>query len=231
MGTFSLLPLVLALTVGSPPTGTVDLTEIPRSIAKEPTYQTRDPKYCLLVLGPRAETRIWIVLDGKTLYVDRNGNGNLTEAGKQVTSSGATFAIGGIKEAGARTRHLQLWMRQRADKSMRLIFTLDKQVQQYVGFDSEDPFQMGDRPQRAPIIHLDGPLTARLYDAPPTFVAGQAVELDLAIGTPGLGKGAFAAIQCCTVLSCNTAPFAEITFPHRDPKREPIVTQVTLPED
>ncbi|MFL5243186.1 MAG: hypothetical protein ACJ8FY_13860 [Gemmataceae bacterium] len=61
-----------------------DLAKIERRIAKEPAYQTKSPKYCLLVFGPDAKDRAWLVQDGDTLYVDRNGNGDLTEAGKQV---------------------------------------------------------------------------------------------------------------------------------------------------
>src|SRR5437667_12897249 len=59
----------------------VDLRTIDRSILKEPAYRTGQPKYCLAVFGPKAETRVWMVLDGDTLYVDRNGNLDLTEAG------------------------------------------------------------------------------------------------------------------------------------------------------
>jgi len=36
-----------------------DLTKIDRSIKKEPAYQG-EPKYCLLVFGPEAKTRIWL---------------------------------------------------------------------------------------------------------------------------------------------------------------------------
>ena len=45
-----------------------DLTKIDRKIAKEPAYQN-EPKYCLLVFGPEAKTRVWLVLDNDTLYV------------------------------------------------------------------------------------------------------------------------------------------------------------------
>ena len=39
----------------------VDLTKIPRVIAKEPAYQGK-PKYCLLVFGPEAKHRVWLGL-------------------------------------------------------------------------------------------------------------------------------------------------------------------------
>src|SRR5262249_48823097 len=45
---------------------------------REPKYRN-EPRYALLVFGPKRETRVWMVLDGTTLYVDRNGNGDLTQ--------------------------------------------------------------------------------------------------------------------------------------------------------
>jgi hypothetical protein len=72
-----------------------DLRKIDRTIKKEPVYKG-EPKYCLLVFGPEAKTRIWLVLDGDVLYVDRNGDGDLTEKGervdeKQANKYGVTF--------------------------------------------------------------------------------------------------------------------------------------------
>src|SRR5690349_4224826 len=60
--------------------------KIDRTIAKEPVYQSKTRKYGMLVFGPEAKERVWVVLDGDTLYVDRNGNGDLTEAGKKVAA-------------------------------------------------------------------------------------------------------------------------------------------------
>ncbi len=64
-----------------------DLAKIDRSIRKEPAYKTNQPRYCLLVFGPEAKTRVWLVHDGDTLYVDRNGNGDLTEFGEKVQAT------------------------------------------------------------------------------------------------------------------------------------------------
>ncbi len=60
-----------------------DLAKIDRTIKKEPKYSGK-PGYALLVFGPDAKSRAWLVHDGNTLYVDRNGNGDLTEPGKAV---------------------------------------------------------------------------------------------------------------------------------------------------
>src|SRR5262245_52708902 len=81
-----------------------DLTKIDRTIAKEPGYQSK-PEYCLLVFGPEAKERVWLVIDGDVLYVDRNGNGDLTETGKKVEAvkidEHCLFRAGSVKP-GAR---------------------------------------------------------------------------------------------------------------------------------
>jgi len=83
-----------------------DLAKIERKIAKEPVYQGK-PKYCLLVFGPEAKTRVWLVQDGGTLYVDRNADGNLTGPGKTVEHEKEAaiggedfFAAGDLRERG-----------------------------------------------------------------------------------------------------------------------------------
>ena len=90
---------------GTTPTApAADLTKVDRSIKKEPAYQTKAPRYCLLVFGPRADYRVWLVLDGSTLYVDRNGNGDLTEAGQkdgQRESLGHRSVPPGVRRRGA----------------------------------------------------------------------------------------------------------------------------------
>jgi hypothetical protein len=63
-----------------------DLAKIDRTIVKEPAYKSKLVKYCLLVFGPEAKTRVWLVQDGDRLYVDRNGNGDLTESSERVNA-------------------------------------------------------------------------------------------------------------------------------------------------
>jgi hypothetical protein len=63
------------------------------------------------------------------------------------------------------------------------------------------------------------------------FVPGQEEDVNVRVGTPGLGKGTFAAIECCTILDCKTAPVAEVTFPPRDTRQKPIVVRATIADD
>jgi len=55
-------------------------------LAREPVYKCK-PKYCVIALGAKAETRMWLVLDGAVLYADLNGNGDLTQPGNRLDQS------------------------------------------------------------------------------------------------------------------------------------------------
>src|SRR5229473_231210 len=94
--------------------------KIDRSIAKEPVYKSKAPKYGLLVFGPEAKDRVWLVLDGDTLYVDRNGNGDLTEPrdkvvadnkpGRDPEEDGYTFEVGELTVAGRKHKGLTVYI-------------------------------------------------------------------------------------------------------------------------
>jgi hypothetical protein len=87
-----------------------DLAKVPRTIGKEPAYATKAPRYLLLVFGPEAADRVWVVQDGDTLYVDRNGNGDLTEKGEAIPAKkrngsnpdedGRQFEVGDLTVGG-----------------------------------------------------------------------------------------------------------------------------------
>jgi len=108
---------LLAAFLVSPAALAADLEKIDRTVGKEPKY-AGTPTYCLLAFGADAKSRVWLVRDGGTLYVERNGNGDLTEANEAVTApkpqpgdtDGAfTFdvgelAVGGKTHKGLRVR-------------------------------------------------------------------------------------------------------------------------------
>src|SRR6476620_9818007 len=84
-----------------------DEPALDRTIGKQPVYKRKAPRFGLLVFGPEARHRVWLVLDGDTLHVDRNGNGDLTDAGETVAAdrSGRRAAqdpddVGHLFEAG-----------------------------------------------------------------------------------------------------------------------------------
>jgi len=80
-----LLGVLPSLMLFTMPLSTADLTQIERNIAKEPAYRSK-PKYCLLVFGIEAKAHVWLAQDGDTLYVDRNGNGDLTDPREKIVA-------------------------------------------------------------------------------------------------------------------------------------------------
>src|SRR5262252_1347668 len=101
------LPALLLLAAGAVPApgaappAVFDLAKVDRTLADEPPYRN-DPKYCLVVFGPEARTRIWLVLDGDMLYVRRDGES------AWLTRRGQHFLVGDVAEAGGKARHTNL---------------------------------------------------------------------------------------------------------------------------
>jgi hypothetical protein len=281
------LLVVAWIVLGTGPALAVDLTKIDRTIGKEPAYLSKSPKYCLLVFGAKAETRVWLVLDlvaepweangaKNFLYVDRNGNGDLTEPGERVlctmlerqgyvtsfspkphVTQVPQFKVGAIVERDGKTRHTDLTLEVGSYvqdyRPCSLSLKVNTREMQSAG---GQLLRFADRPQDAPIIHFNGPLTLRVcmetgvlhvpisYDVdspkrrrwydehPPTYeerklIRGESCSLYAQLGTQGLGRGTFAALSAGAVPE-DVHPEAEITYSTKDPKKPPIVARVTL---
>jgi hypothetical protein len=88
-----------------------DLAKIERRLVKEPSYKNK-PKYLLLVFGRNAEHKVWLVLDGDTLYVDRHASGDLTSRECRVQAQNedrsTIFKAGDMEVGGRKYADLQL---------------------------------------------------------------------------------------------------------------------------
>lgn len=212
-----------------------DLSLIKRYIRKEPAYQEA-PKYCLMVFGKEADTRIWLVLDGKTLYVDVNGNRDLTEAVKKWTNErGTFFRIPQIVENDGSV-HKDLQVNSFGNGTFTLRIGHQEHRQQYAGIGRMDKPTWGDKPDNAPIIHFNGPMTLErygpVYTLPRMGATSQsrAYKLRLLLGTPGLGQGTFASYN--DVCSENLGPIqADIEYASPNPAGPPIKQRVELLHD
>jgi hypothetical protein len=197
-----------------------DLAKIDRTIVKEPVYKSR-PKYCLLVFGPAAKTRVWLAVDGDVLYADRNGNGDLTEKGERYAGAkdpgGMKWKIGDIVEADGRTRHtdLRVWF----ERGAFLLFlrTADG-IHQEVG-NEFGQLQFSERAENAPIVHLAGPLTFLLQPSEKRLelIPGKEAHFIALIGTAGLGEG--------TAASSHIADFGRFKMVLHFPPKHPMRTE------
>jgi WD40 repeat protein len=238
----------------------VELDKIERAIARLPTFTAKQQAYCLLVFGPEAQKRVWIVQDGPVLYVDRNGNGDLTEPGERIEADPKSsdvedevfqFSAGDIPDGDFVHKNLEVGrakldhmrdmdeeIRAALDKNSRFracSVRIDVAMQNLQGEglggrvpqwawsrDANGLLQFADGPADAPIIHFGGPLTVTLSSMAETWRIGRSKDLDLVVGTPGVGPGSTAAIAYNKAIPDKLIPRAEITFPPLSADGEPI---------
>jgi hypothetical protein len=274
--TFVTLALA-ALALGAAPTPAADLAKVDRALKKEPAYRGK-PHYCLLVFGPEAKERAWLVLDlasepwdtkgdRDALYVDRDGSGDLTRPGMRVPGTmrsgksfdrfshrehpwfSPSFAAGAIlgREGGLRYTDLVVEvpaMYVGRYRPCQLSVKVNGRPQTAGG----PLLRWGDRPEDAPVLHFGGPRTMRLnmetaalhvpvnYDggepAPPYYeeealVRGKTMNLYAQVGTPGRGRGTFAALSAGDV-PAGVHPVAEVAFPPAEAGGKPLRAKVVL---
>jgi hypothetical protein len=227
--------IILALLFAPQPAPGVDLTRVDRTIAREPSYQSKAPRYGLLAFGPEAKSRAWVVLDGDFLYVDRNCNGDLTDEGERLVikrnwelnldkKKPGKWVPGDdvpvwITEPDGTRHHVRL---RRTSTGVGL--AARSHGGQYVGATYREDLVFAARPQDAPIVHLNGPLTFQLVDPPRQWAPGESVDLVVLFGTPGLGKGTFAYM----IHDFQSRPTADIEFPARKRGDAPMAVKVVL---
>lgn len=178
---------------------TADLSKIDRSIGKEPAYLTK-PKYCLLVFGEPATTKIWVVDDGRRIFVDRNANGDLTEAGELIEPapprnlgglSEIVFTVPNLKPADGSGEHtnfkLTRFKEGNGPDKYAISVKVNGRIQQFAGWDAI----FAEARLQAPIIHFGGPLIARAIRFHEISLSSKKPELHLCFGTPGVGNGSF----------------------------------------
>src|SRR5262249_4035052 len=214
-----LLSVFLMLAFSAPPAAAADLAKIDRTIAREPAYKGK-PKYCLLVLGPEAKTRIWLVMDDNSLYVDRNGDGDLTATGDRATFNEpyGRWESGDIRVPDSKLRYkLSLRTFERATAGVQVSVHEDGTKSYIIGDPDADPLVFAGHPSEAPVAHVAGPpgINLSYYGS---------LTLRVRVGAPGLGKGAFAAL----VLPDDVFPVAHIEFPARHPGGRPIAMSKSL---
>lgn len=141
------------------------LSKIERKITKEPQY-TGSPRYALLVLGADAETKVWMVEDGNLLYVDKNGNGDLTDDGPPITQTNSRQFNGTNRDCqyvldelqpigGSRVTDfcLRRWNYGDKEDSYGLSLTLDGKIPMYAGWFGTF---WASSPAAVPLVHFGG---------------------------------------------------------------------------
>ncbi|MBI3407126.1 MAG: hypothetical protein HY040_02065 [Planctomycetes bacterium] len=267
------IPAVLAITVGlvavvyarvqggpgdTRPTPARDAETAKRFLTKEPVYQSKDPKYCLLTFGLQGKTRVWLVFDsvpnpllpGKDkdyLYVDRNGNGDLTEEGERIEAT-VHQVPNGIRLGGVPPGTIPLLefpIGEIKDSEGMIYKDVKVMVQWYMGrrrpctiyastaergtLSTEiNKLVFADCPQDAPVLPFGGPMTMRFaLGMTHSFSLTEEFNLQAEIGTFGSGPGSFVFMMNDTFPK-DLHPVAEIEWPHREAGKSPITMNVSL---
>lgn len=208
-------------------------------IAKQPVYQSK-PEYALLVFGPDARTRVWMVQDGDLLYVDHNGNGDLTEPSKRLERSPgradpqspggwdpSMVRVHEIADATHANRYTDLrvtWGDVDGRRGYEVAVTINGRYHQtWMG-------KFAERLADAPIIHFHGPLS--LF-----FEAGRSATVLLRtkndcqfyarVETP-CANGECVNIDHARGGLDNQNPVAVIDFPNKTPGEPPVRKRVSL---
>jgi len=241
----TLLTVSLASVPRATPAEAPELSKVDRTVKKEPTYKGK-PRYCLLAFGQDAKYRVWLVLDGDTLYVDRNGNGDLTEPGESTTPEGdntdpMSFTPITILRPDGKTEEklsfaLYGWFdykagRQSAEVSPSVHVWWHGRWYGSWG-DETGPCVWGGKPKDAPVLHVGGPLQmgieVRAHQAFERKGDGQ-YELSVGVGTYGMGKGSF--VHLCYANGAipeGVYPTADLEFPNKTPGGAPVSVRAVL---
>jgi len=201
-----------------------DLSKIERTIRKEPPYQSKTQRYCLLVFGAEAEMRVWLVFDGNdTLFMDRNGDGDLTAPNEKVkfappesvkvpgrddwSMRPANFDAGSITAKGGVLPNTRLRV---SDGGGTMLYLLqgDKTIQ-IAG--KKEILTFAARPERAPILHFNGPLQIRLSPATTLRPGDDSSQLGINLITPSRETTA-CVYQSIEAVPENAHPVAEVSF-------------------
>ena len=170
-----------------------------RTLIKEPMYQST-PKYSLIALGNSGDVKVWMVEDGKRLFVDKNANGDLTDDGPPIEPSN-------VRDIGANrwdfdylldvitptngSRHtsfvLRRWNYNEKEDSYGLSLSVDGRMPMYAGWFGT--FWSTNR-ENAPVIHFGGPFTPELLRRKEFTIGETQQRLSLCFINPGSGAGA-----------------------------------------
>lgn len=211
----------------------VGLDKTERAIAKEPEYQSA-PKYGLMVLDPGGLTKVWFVEDGKTLYVDRNANGDLTDDGPPIEPSDFRqlgtdrwdfdYDLEAITPQDG-SRHTQFKLRRwnydgkedtyglsisiQGPLTKGSLRVLETQVPMYAGWFGTF---WSSSPETAPIIHFGGPLTPRMLREKAFVIGSGRRRVSLALVNAGFGEGASSRLSI-DALPADVVPRLHIDWP------------------
>jgi hypothetical protein len=200
------------------------------TISKEPVYQST-PKYSLLTFGNSGEeVQVWMVEDGRRLFVDKNANGDLTDDGppiepskfrkldgNQYDFSGGSrwdfeYALDAITPTNGSSHTnfvLRRWNYRDKTDSYGLSLSVNGRMPMYAGWFGTF---WAAKPEDAPVIHFGGPFTPELLRRDEFTIGERGERLSLCFFNPGSGPGAVSRLSI-EALPKTVVPVLNIEWP------------------
>lgn len=201
-----------------------------RRVLKEPVYHQAQQQYLRLLLGQKPTREFWVVRDGFDFYIDRNGNGDLTELGEKVTAtkpmlgSYVLIPFGNLRDAHGVEHSLEVLLELNSGVMTRVTMAITKKYKQNARL-----VPLRTTQANACVLHFDGPLSSGLLanklgtigplQDPETFKLrrGKNHYLSTWVGTPLAGSPP---VFC-----------GDLDIPEDDPKKHPRLVIVFEPRD
>jgi hypothetical protein len=213
--------------------------KLPAPLLREPNYE-RQPGYALLLLGAGQPDRVWIVLDGRSLYIDRNANGDLTDDGPPVpatnersfdlsegTSWDRSYVLDEFAPSIGRTHrdfHLRQWNYSDPEDRFGLSLTLDGRVPMYAGW---NPL-LATSAAEAPVIHFGRSVRPRMLRNNSLTIGATPRRFSIAFTNPDFSKLADARLSI-EALPPQAHPTVQIDWPVAE-GAQPVRTDHVLDE-
>jgi len=192
---------------------TPDLQNIDRRIEKQPAYIANRQLYGLLLFGPEAQKRIWMVFDRSKprdelydiLYLDLNANGDLTEPTERLVgraqADSVRFELPDVRDPATGAVHTGFTARVSMAPAPTIMVSLSWRGRFKMGGgypqESEDGYlHFGDKPANAPVMWAngDGPFRFQRWYGGRLSIGG-ADDFKVFVGQRGAGANAFWAFQ------------------------------------
>jgi hypothetical protein len=212
--------VLVCFVFGSAPPCAADPAPIDRMIVKEPAYQSKSPQYGLVVFGPNASSRVWIVKDGNRLHIDPTGVGDLTGAGKRLTIGQRVVIT--AREGVAPKTVLEVRLEGPAARRSLVIYSTAEGRPEQVS-----ALVFAASPKTAPIIPFQGSLSLFLNQAETLTRGDKGTELMIFLGTPWVGADGRVRVLHAEVPK-DVHPVADIEFPPAQAGGEPIRRRLVL---
>jgi hypothetical protein len=174
-------------------------SHVDHTITKEPAYHST-PKYSLITLGYSGDLKVWMIEDGKRLFVDKNANGDMTDDGPPIEPSkvrhlDATrwdleYVLDAIEPTNG-SRHtsfvLRRWNYNDKEDEYGLSLSVDGKMPMYAGWFGT--FWSTNR-EAAPVLHFGGPFTPKMLRRKEFRIGETKERLSLCLLNLGSGPGA-----------------------------------------